>query len=288
MSLAAKLRRAPQRVVTGAFILNSGLNKLGGGDEAAKQTHGMAAGAYPFLAKAPPKTFHKGLGAAETALGAALLLPIFPAGLVGLGLVGFSGGLLTMWWRTPGMHEEGSPRPTQQGIAIAKDSWMLGIGTSLVIDSIVSDTGATRRVRRAERKANKAERKVAKVERKAGNKTNGAGARAELVGRGSDIAADAKAAAKARLEVAKKAAKAQAETAKKNAKAQTKAAKKSTKGQTKAAQVAAKPAVAAVKTAAEATRSAAESALSNARSTAESAADSASASAHKVAAKLAF
>src|ERR1700743_662078 len=101
MSLATKLRRAPGRVATGAIILNSGLGKLGGDDETAKAVHGMATGAYPFLAKVEPKVFLKSLAIGEVALGSALLLPIVPAGLAGLGLVGFSGSLLGMWWRTP-------------------------------------------------------------------------------------------------------------------------------------------------------------------------------------------
>jgi hypothetical protein len=144
MSLATRLRRAPSRVVTGAFILNSGISKLGGNEETANAIHGMAAGAYPQLAKVEPKLFLKGLAVGEIALGAALLLPIVPAGLAGLGLVGFSGGLLGMWWRTPGMHQEGSPRPTQQGTAVAKDIWMLGIGAGLVIDAITAEAKTTR------------------------------------------------------------------------------------------------------------------------------------------------
>jgi hypothetical protein len=122
MTLSAKLRRAPGRIVAGAFILNSGITKLKeSDDEAAKRTHGFAAGAY--------------LGVGETVLGSALLLPIVPPAVAGVGLMGFSGGLLGLWWRTPGMHEEGSPRPTEQGTIIAKDVWMFGIGTSLVLDA---------------------------------------------------------------------------------------------------------------------------------------------------------
>jgi hypothetical protein len=135
MTLAAKIRRAPVRLATGAFILNSGLTKLRGDEETAKGVHGMASGAYPVLGNIEPKRFLKLLGAGETALGAALLLPLVPAGVAGLGLIGFSGSLLGMWWRTPGMHEPGIPRPTPQGITIAKDVWMLGIGTSLVADA---------------------------------------------------------------------------------------------------------------------------------------------------------
>jgi len=141
MSLSAKLRRAPGRIVTGAFILNSGIGKLGGNDDTAKALHAMASGAYPVLDKIPPKPLLKAVAASEIALGAGLLLPVVPAGLAGLALVGFSGSLLGMWWRTPGMHEEGSPRPTQQGMAIAKDVWMLGIGAGLVADAVL-ESGA--------------------------------------------------------------------------------------------------------------------------------------------------
>src|SRR5699024_9742462 len=88
----------------------------------------------------PPGTFGKALAGAEIGLGAALLAPFVPTAVAGAGLTVFSTGLLTMYARTPGMHEEGSPRPTQQGTAIAKDSWLLGIGASLLIDAAVSRT----------------------------------------------------------------------------------------------------------------------------------------------------
>lgn len=139
MSMAAALRRAPGRFAAGAFILNSGLTKLRDTDEEhAKMLHGSAANAYPVVKDMEPKTFVKVLGAGETALGAALLLPMFPASLAGLGLVGFSGALLGLYWRTPGLHESGDPRPTQQGVPFAKDIWMLGIGTGLVVDVLTT------------------------------------------------------------------------------------------------------------------------------------------------------
>jgi hypothetical protein len=136
MSLAAKLRRAPGRIVTGVFILNSGVGKLKGDENAAAALHGLASGAYPVLAKVPPKPFLKGVAISETVLGAALLLPIVPAKVAGAGLTGFSAGLLGMWWRTPGMHD--GVRPTQQGITIAKDVWMFGIGLGLVAAGVGS------------------------------------------------------------------------------------------------------------------------------------------------------
>ena len=139
MSLAAKLRRAPGRLAAGAYILNAGVGKLTStSEEQAKGIHGMATGTYPFLGKIEPKLFLKALGAGETALGAALLLPIFPAGLVGLGLLGFSSALLTLYVRTPGMHDD-AMRPTQQGTPLAKDVWMAGIGAGLLLDAVLSE-----------------------------------------------------------------------------------------------------------------------------------------------------
>lgn len=139
MSLATKLRRAPLRIVSGAFILNSGLTKLRKGDDAtAAGVHGMASGAYPPFGKMQPRTFLTVLGTGETALGGALLSPVVPAGLAGAGLTGFAGALLGLYWRTEGTHEPGDPRPTQQGTALAKDIWLLGIGLGLVLDAMTT------------------------------------------------------------------------------------------------------------------------------------------------------
>jgi hypothetical protein len=138
MSLSAKLRRVPGRLATGAFILNSGLGKLHGDEQTAQALHGMAAGAYPMLSGIEAKRFLKLLGVGEVALGAALLAPVIPAGLAGAALTGFSGSLLGVWWKTPGMHPQGDPRPTQQGIPLAKDVWMLAIGVSLILDALLS------------------------------------------------------------------------------------------------------------------------------------------------------
>jgi hypothetical protein len=102
--------------------------------------HGMAVGTYPFLSKMKPKDFVRLLAASEIALGTALLLPVVPAALAGAGLTAFASGLLGLYARTPGMTKEGSLQPTQQGIALAKDVWMLGIGLTLVIDG-VTDRG---------------------------------------------------------------------------------------------------------------------------------------------------
>ncbi len=63
-------------------------------------------------------------------------MPVVPTALAGAGLTAFSAGLLGLYLRTPGMREEGGLRPTQEGTALAKDTWMLGIGVGFVVDGI--------------------------------------------------------------------------------------------------------------------------------------------------------
>jgi uncharacterized membrane protein YphA (DoxX/SURF4 family) len=138
MSLSAMIRRAPLRAATGAYILSSGFDKIRAGEEHAKGVHGAASGAYPVLENVDAKLFTKGLGVAEMSLGSALLLPFVSPFVAGAGLTAFAGGLLGLYWRTPGMRRApNDPRPTQDGLAIAKDTWMLGIGTSMMADSVL-------------------------------------------------------------------------------------------------------------------------------------------------------
>ena len=139
MRLSVKARHLPPRIAAGAFILNSGIGKWSADEETAAQLHGFATGTYPFLSKLKPKDFARLLAVSEIALGAALLVPVVPAAVAGAGLAAFSGGLLGLYARTPGMRKDGSPLPSQQGIALAKDVWMLGIGLGLVIDDLSSD-----------------------------------------------------------------------------------------------------------------------------------------------------
>lgn len=131
-----RVANLPERITAGAFILHAGLGKLKADDEHAAAVHGMAKGTYPFLADVPPTQFVKALGASEVALGGALLFPGVGDGLAGLGLAAFAGGLLGLYVKTPGMRKEGSILPSQQGTAIAKDVWLLGIGLGLVADSL--------------------------------------------------------------------------------------------------------------------------------------------------------
>jgi hypothetical protein len=135
MRASAIVRQLPARLAAGAFIVNAGVGKWSADEEAAKRLHAMAVGTYPFLSSIEPKDFVKMLAAGEIALGSVLLLPVVPAALAGAALTAFSGSLLGMYLRTPGMRREGSVRPTQQGTALAKDVWLLGIGVGLMLDA---------------------------------------------------------------------------------------------------------------------------------------------------------
>ena len=139
MSRRLRLRHLPGRLTTGVFIVNSGLSKRHADDDTAAALHGMAAAAYPFLHSIPPQRFVRLLCAGELALGTALLLPVVPTIVAGTALTAFSAGLLGLYLRIPDMRAKGSLRPTQQGITIAKDVWMFGIGLTLLIDGLVDD-----------------------------------------------------------------------------------------------------------------------------------------------------
>jgi hypothetical protein len=52
-------------------------------------------------------------------------------------LTAFALGTLGLYLRTPGLRKEGSLRPTEQGVPVSKDIWLVGIGLALVIDEIV-------------------------------------------------------------------------------------------------------------------------------------------------------
>ena len=134
------LRNIPTRLATGGYILHAGLEHWDVSEEEAKATHAMAADTFPLLGKVPSATFLKALSAAEIGVGAALLTPIVPNWIAGAALTAFSGGLVTMYLRTPALHKPGGIWPTQAGIAVSKDAWMLGIGLGLLADDGCSRT----------------------------------------------------------------------------------------------------------------------------------------------------
>jgi hypothetical protein len=147
-----KISHIPPRLAAGAFILNAGIGKLSADEEAAGRLHGMAAGTYPFLAKVDAPKFVRALAIGEIGVGSVLLAPVVPAWLAGAVLTGFSGSLLRMYLKTPGMTKEDGIRPTQQGTAISKDVWMLGSGLSLLIDGLGD---RRKKARRAKQRAAK-------------------------------------------------------------------------------------------------------------------------------------
>ena len=138
MKFPTKARHIPSRLATGAFILNSGITKLSADEQAASTVHGMATATYPALKRLDYRLFTKLVAAGEIALGAALVLPVVPTAVAATGLAAFSTGLLGIYLRTPGMRQRGRLRPTENGVALAKDVWMLGIAAGLLIDELTS------------------------------------------------------------------------------------------------------------------------------------------------------
>lgn len=133
-----KPHHLPLRLIAGAYIVNSGLSKLGAEKETAAALHGFASTAYPFLQDMDPQEFTDALAKGEIALGVATLFPFVPSAVAGAGLAAFSTGLIGLYLKVPGMREPGSLRPTQAGIPLAKDSWLFGIGLSLVLDEMAA------------------------------------------------------------------------------------------------------------------------------------------------------
>ena len=165
MRLPITLSEIGPRISAGAFILNSGLGKRGADEATAAGIHGFAAGTYPFLQKVSPQQFAKGLSAGEIAIGTLLLTPFVPTAAAGVLLTGFSGGLLGLYLNTPGMRKPGSLAPTQEGLALAKDAWLLGIGVGLLTRGTIDRE--PRRVRKAAKTLAKANKKAGKSARRA-------------------------------------------------------------------------------------------------------------------------
>jgi hypothetical protein len=134
--MAFKAWHIPVRLATGAFILNSGLQKRAADDETVKGLHGFATTAYPELEETEPEKFVSLLSTGEIALGSLLLLPVVPTAVAGMALTTYAGLLGRIYLNAPGTREQDSLRPTEQGTPLAKDVWLLGIGTALTIDGV--------------------------------------------------------------------------------------------------------------------------------------------------------
>jgi hypothetical protein len=144
--MATKLWHVPVRLATGAIILDQGLQKLGADEDTAKWLHGQATQAFPQFADMDPREFVQLLSAGEIALGAALLgIGLVPSSLAGLALGAYGGSLTRLYLKSPGTRREGTIAPSPQGVGLAKDSWMLAIGTALVLDAVFGRGGRRRR-----------------------------------------------------------------------------------------------------------------------------------------------
>ena len=64
-----------------------------------------------------------------------MLAPFVPDRLAGVGLTGFSGSLMALYARAPGMRKPGSVWPAPPGLGLSKDVWMVGIGLGLMLDA---------------------------------------------------------------------------------------------------------------------------------------------------------
>jgi hypothetical protein len=168
MQLPITLSEIGPRISAGAIIFNSGLGKRGADEATAAGLHGFASGTYPFLKKIEPRQFAKILSTTELTIGTLLLTPFVPTAVAGALLTGFSGGLLGLYLRTPGMRKPGSLAPTQDGLVIAKDVWLLGIGVGLLtMGTIERQPREVRQVRRAASTLAQANRKTMKAQRRA-------------------------------------------------------------------------------------------------------------------------
>jgi len=165
MPLPITLSEIGPRISAGAFILNSGLGKRGADEATAAGLHGFASGTYPFLRNVDPKTFAKALSYGEIAVGTALLTPFVPTAVAGAVLTAFSGGLLGLYLNTPGMRKPGSLAPTQEGLTVAKDVWLLGIGVGLLTRGTIDRE--PRRMRKAAKTLVQANKKVARAAERA-------------------------------------------------------------------------------------------------------------------------
>ena len=127
-----RLPSAALRIPTGAYILDAGLGKFKVDKEGAEGLRDMATDGIPQLGQIDAETFATGLASAETALGAALLCPLIPNRLAGLGLTAFGAGLLTMYFGGDQYTQDDGIRPSQEGLPLSKDSWLVAIGAALM------------------------------------------------------------------------------------------------------------------------------------------------------------
>jgi hypothetical protein len=135
MEISANVRRAPLRLTTGAFVLNSGVSTFSATGEKTTRLQSTAAKLVPQVERMDPRTFAKVLGAGEVTLGTALMLPVVPAAVAGLGLTAFAASLLATRSSNDGQHADSDGQPA---VPNATEAWMLGSGVSLLLDALTA------------------------------------------------------------------------------------------------------------------------------------------------------
>ena len=133
MAQKSHLHNFPARLAVGAYLLDSGLSKLEADEAALEHSHHVAVNAYPFLEEVESTKFAKYFAQGEIFLAAILLLPLVPDVLAGFALTIFAASLMGLYLRIPGMRRVRSLRATPDGIGLAKNIWILGIGLSLAL-----------------------------------------------------------------------------------------------------------------------------------------------------------
>ena len=107
-------------------------------ERGAKGLQRFAAAGYPFLKKLQPRTFQRGMVAAEVTVAATLLGPGVPAAVGGAALTSFGTALLGVYARTPMLRRsEKNLRPNELGLSMAKDSWMVATGLAVLADALI-------------------------------------------------------------------------------------------------------------------------------------------------------
>ena len=137
----------------GLFFAHVALSHRDLDEKGAKGLHRFACAGWPFLQRLPARWFKRGMVAAEAAVAVTLLAPFVPPVIGAAGLVGFGSGLLGVYARMPGMRRsERSVRPSDFGLSLAKDAWMVAAGTTVLVDAAVATAAAGRARRSSERR----------------------------------------------------------------------------------------------------------------------------------------
>ncbi|WP_297187879.1 hypothetical protein [uncultured Corynebacterium sp.] len=160
------LTSAAFRVIPGAFILNAGIGKLGMDESSSAGLQNMAATGIPQMKEIPTDKFGDFIAYSEIGIGATLLAPFVPDRLAGMVLTPFAAGLLSMYFGNPENTEDDGIRPSQEGLPLAKDSFLLAIGLGLALKG--KDDKKTKKEKAIEAAEEKAQSVKKDVEKGAG------------------------------------------------------------------------------------------------------------------------